>query len=344
MRSANNADIKFMGAMLLHLSGTDTFGRTFSSKQMTYITNRPGMFILSRRACADLGIISETFLTIGEALSTWPSTQQPRAHPQTMYPDGRNRSKDDTMVDACHQSEAPSVTFTHSQPKLCTRQQPHELAPCGCPKCTDPPSLPKLPFPATKQNRERLENFILDYWSSSTFNICPHQPPPYMSGPPMKLMVDPNAKPVANFKTIPVPIHYEEDVKADRDMDVRLRKIRKVPPNTPVKWCHSMVVTAKKDNKPRRTVDFQALNKHASREVHQTPSPFHLARSVPHNMKKSTLDCWHGYHSVWLLECDYEYTTFKTQWGLYQYMVAPQGYIASGDAFTSRYDTIIANV
>ena len=202
-----------------------------------------------------------------------------------MLPHGRDTSQCDIMVDACHQSEAPLDTSLNSQPKAYARQQTYEQATCGCPKRTDPPPLPKLPFPATEQNRERLENFILNYWSSSTFNICPHQPPPYMSGPPMKLMIDPNAKPVANFRTIPVPIHYEEDVKADLDMDVRLNKIRKVPPNTPVKWCHSMVVTAKKDNKPRRTVDFQALNKHASREVHQTPSPFYLARSVPHNMK-----------------------------------------------------------
>ena len=338
MRSANNADIKLLGAILLHLSGKDANGRTFGSKQMTYVTDRPGMFFLSRRACADLGIISETFPTIGEAPSTRPSAQQPKAQPQTTYPYGRIRSKHDTMVDAC------PITSTAPKVKSCKKQPTHEQAPCGCPKRTEPPPLPKIPFPATENNREHLENFILDYWSSSTFNICPHQPPPYMSGPPMKLMIDPNAKPVANFRTIPVPIHYEEDVKADLDMDVCLKKIRKVPPNTPVKWCHSMVVTAKKDNKPRRTVDFQALNKHASREVHQTPSPFHMARSVPHNMKKSTLDCWHGYHSVRLLECDYEYTTFKTQWGLYQYMVAPQGYIASGDAFTSRYDAITADI
>ena len=344
MRSADNADIKLVGAILLNLSGTDAFGCIFGSKQMTYIADRPSTFFLSRGACADLGIISETFPTIGEASPPRSPAQQPSARAEMMLPHGRDPSKCDIMVDACHQNEAPLDTASHPQPKVCTKQQTYGQAQCGCPKRTDPPPLPKLPFPATEQNRERLENFILNYWSSSTFNICPHQPPPYMSGPPMKLMIDPNAKPVANFRTIPVPIHYEKDVKADLDMDVRLNKIRKVPPNTPVKWCHSMVVTAKKDNKPRRTVDFQALNKHASREVHQTPSPFHLARSVPHNMKKSTLDCWHGYHSLRLLECDYEYTTFKTQWGLYQYMVAPQGYIASGDAFTSRYDAITANV
>ena len=216
MRSANNADIKLLGAILLHLSGKDANGRTFGSKQMTYVTDRPGMFFLSRRACADLGIISETFPTIGEASSTRPSAQQPKAQPQTTYPYGRIRSKHDTMVDAC------PITSTAPKVKSCKKQPSHEQAPCGCPKRTEPPPLPKIPFPATENNREHLENFILDYWSSSTFNICPHQPPPYMSGPPMKLMIDPNAKPVANFRTIPVPIHYEEDVKADLDMDVCL--------------------------------------------------------------------------------------------------------------------------
>ena len=70
MRSADDADIKLVGAILLHLSGTDAFGRTFSSKQMTYNADCPGAFFLSRGACADIGIISETFPTFGEASST----------------------------------------------------------------------------------------------------------------------------------------------------------------------------------------------------------------------------------------------------------------------------------
>ena len=123
MRSANNADIKLLGAILLHLSGKDANGRTFGSKQMTYVTDRPGMFFLSRRACADLGIISETFPTIGEAPSTRPSAQQPKAQPQTTYPYGRIRSKHDTMVDAC------PITSTAPKVKSCKKQPTHEQAP-----------------------------------------------------------------------------------------------------------------------------------------------------------------------------------------------------------------------
>ena len=107
MRSADDADIKLVGAILLHLSGTDAFGRTFGSKQMTYIADRPSTFFLSRGACADLGIISETFPTIGEASPPRSPAQQPSARAQMMLPHGRDPSKCDIMVDACHQNEAP---------------------------------------------------------------------------------------------------------------------------------------------------------------------------------------------------------------------------------------------
>ena len=71
-------------------------------------------------------------------------------------------------------------------------------------------------------------------------------------------------------------------------------------------------------------------------------SPFHQARLVPPNTKKTVLDAWNGYHSVPLHEDDLHYTTFITPWGRYRYRVAPQGYIASGDSYTRRYDEIVA--
>ena len=104
------------------------------------------------------------------------------------------------------------------------------------------------------------------------------------------------------------------------------------------------MICAKKDGSPRRTVDFQPLNIHATRETHQTQSPFHQARSVPHHKKKTVFDAWNGYHSVPLHEDDHHLTTFITPWGRYRYRVAPQGYIASGDGYTRRYDEIVADI
>ena len=104
----------------------------------------------------------------------------------------------------------------------------------------------------------------------------------------MKLMVDTNATPVAHHTPVPVPLHWQDEVKSGLDQDVRLGVIEPVPIGEPVTWCHRMVVCARKNGTPRRTVDFQALNTHAVRETHHTQSPFHQARSVPHGMKK---DC-----------------------------------------------------
>jgi hypothetical protein len=75
---------------------------------------------------------------------------------------------------------------------------------------------------------------------------------------------------------------------------------------------------------PRRTVDFQALNKHAVRETH-------------HMEKKTIFDSWNEYHSVPICEEDRHLTIFITPWGRHKNRTAPQGYIASGDGYTRHY-------
>ena len=143
---------------------------------------------------------------------------------------------------------------------------------------------------------------------------------------------------------IPVPLHWQDDVKAGLDQDTNLEVLERVPIGEPVTWCHRMVICAKKNGKPRRTVDLQALNANATRETHHTQSPIHQARSVPHNMKKTVFDCWNGYHSVPLHKDNRHLTTFITPWGRYRYRAAPQGYIASGDAYSRRLDAIVEHV
>ena len=160
----------------------------------------------------------------------------------------------------------------------------------------------------------------------------------------MRLMVDPNAEPVAHHSPIPVPLHWQEDVKAGLNQDVSLGVLEPVPVGEPVTWCHRMVVCAKKNGKPRCTVDFQALNLHATRETHHTQSPFHQARSIPSNTKKTVFGCWNGYHSVPLHADDHHLSTFITPWGRYRYKTAPQSYIASGDGYSRRFDEIVSHI
>ena len=213
---------------------------------------------------------------------------------------------------------------------------------CSCPIRTKPPPLPTaLPFPATDANRTALQNWILDRYRSSTFNTCECQTLPLMEGPPLELHVDPEAKPIAVLKPIPVPLHWQQEVKESIDRDVKLGDLEAVPVGEPVTWCHRMVTARKKNGKPRRTVDMQVLNKHAVRETQHTQYPFHQATLVPAGTKKTITDAWNGYHSVPIREEDRHFTTFITPWGRYRYKTCPQGYAASQDGYTRRFDEIV---
>ena len=312
MHAANSRGIKILGAAILRFSGKGMDGDTIETRQVVYITDNSDKLFLSREACVALGMITEHFPTIGE---TAGSTQA-----------AANNVKDITM-------ETNEVIDGSSHTE------------CGCPKRETPPPIPtNLPYPATEEFRVDLQQYLLDRYKSSTFNTCEHQSLPPMAGPPMQLMVDSNATTVAHHTPVPVPPHWQEEVKAGLDQDVSLGVIEPVPVGDPVKWCHRMVICAKKNGKPRRTVDFQALNAHAIRETHHTQSPFHQARSVPHGTKKTVFDAWNGYHSVPIREEDRHLTTFITPWGRYRYRTAPQGYIASGDGYTRRFDEIVTDI
>ena len=216
---------------------------------------------------------------------------------------------------------------------------------CQCPTRAPPPPLPTtLPFPASEENVDKLEKWLLDHYGASSFNTCTNQVLPMMSGPPMRLMVDPSATPVAYHKPIPIPVHWQDEVYKGLEQDCKMGVIEPVPVGTPVTWCHRMVVCAKKSGKPRRTVNLQALNDHAVRETHHTESPIHLARAVPPNTYKSVFDCFNGYHSILVHPNDRHLTTFITPKGRFRYKVAPQGYIASGDGYTRKFDEVVSDV
>lgn len=206
-----------------------------------------------------------------------------------------------------------------------------------------PPSRPKeLPFPATVENVGRLKQYILDSFASSAFNNA--APFPVLTGPPGHIHLKEGAAPYARHVPIPVPFHLRDATKKGLDSDTERGIIKPVPVGTPTDWCTTMVVVMKKNGKIRRTVDLQKLNGYCKRETHHTESPFNLACQVPPGTKKTVLDAVEGYHAVSLDEESQPLTTFITPWGRYMYLRMPQGYLASGDAYTRRYDEIIKDV
>ena len=43
--------------------------------------------------------------------------------------------------------------------------------------------------------------------------------------------------------------------------------LEKLPTNTPTTWLSRMVITAKSNGEPRRTVDYEELNKYVQRQT-----------------------------------------------------------------------------
>ena len=174
MRTATKGGVRILGAIPLRLSGMGSLGRNVETRQMTYITDSSDHLFLSKEACVDLGIISDSFPRLGE-------TQE-----------------------ACLLDTAAALKGVHVE-KTCT-----------CPRRQRPPPPPTvLPFPAIEANRDKLQQYLLDYYKSSTFNTCEHQLLPLMDGPPMHLMVD--QKQSLLRTTHPCLCHYTGEMRSKLD-------------------------------------------------------------------------------------------------------------------------------
>ena len=309
--AANNEGINILGAVFARITGFDSEGSQHHAAEMIYVSDSTDLFYLSRNGMEQLKIISADFPQIGSANAI--STRQSSAADQVTLP-------------------TPSVN-----------EEKHEN--CKCLPREKPPARPSsLPFEPTEENVDKMKEWLINRYASSTFNQCPHQPLPMMTGAPIHVSIASDAEPVAVHTPSAIPIHWRDIIKKQLDDDVALGVIEKVPPNTPTTWCHRAIWVRKPDGSPRRVVDFQSLNKHCKRHTHHTVPPFNQARSIPSCTYRSVTDAWNGYHSVLVREEDRHMLTFITEFGRYRYRVAPQGFVASGDGYTYRYDEILVDV
>ena len=164
-----------------------------------YVTNKSDTFLSSRQTCTELGKISVSFLTIGKVDDNKSSTL--------------NASTDKSAKKIVI---ATTATSTSESLGWCGSPESALTSNCSYLKQERPQTRSTtLPFPATEVNREKLKTWLLDYYSSSTFNICTHQLLPMMETKPLRLMINPDPSPIAHHTPVPVPIHWQDDVKAD---------------------------------------------------------------------------------------------------------------------------------
>ena len=314
MYAANNEGIRILGAILLRLSGKDSTGHEYETAEMVYISDSTDFFYLSRHAMEQLQIIGPNFPSVGAA--ALPAHPPPGVH---------------------------SVSTPASPENHCL----FEKAECGCYLRSAPPPRPKeLPFPPTVENIPAMRDWLLNkHFPASVFNKCTHQRMPFMDGPPLAVHINESADGdnTACHTPAMTPIHWHDTAEERLAQYVDLGIIEKVDLNVETKWCHRGFWTRKADGSPRLVVDLQKLNKHCTRSVHHTVPPFQQARRITSNTYRTVIDAWNGYYSVLLREEDRHLFTFSTEFGLFRFRVAPQGFIGSGDGYTDRYDRIIAD-
>ena len=116
--------------------------------------------------------------------------------------------------------------------------------------CTPPPRPETVPFPPLIENVARLEEWLRRHFSSSTFNTS-KTPLPVMAGKPHHIHLMPEAIPYACHTPASVPKHWEKEIKAQLDEDVRRGVIQPAPAGEATEWCAWMVVVPKKNGHPR---------------------------------------------------------------------------------------------
>ena len=72
---------------------------------------------------------------------------------------------------------------------------------------------------------------LVDHYKSSTMNMCPHQPLPITSGPPLKLSVKADAVPQAVYTPATIPVDWQEAVQKHLARDVEVGILERFPAN-----------------------------------------------------------------------------------------------------------------
>ena len=141
--------------------------------------NESDNLFFSKAACIDLSMITENFPKVRELRDN----SIPYNHPEFVRP----------------QFTTNAVIGDNSN---------NPVPKCVCPRRALSPPLPTvLPFSAIEKNQQKLQDYLLDYYCSSTLKTCEHKPLPLIAGQPLPLQVDLQGTTVAHHSIIPVPAH-----------------------------------------------------------------------------------------------------------------------------------------
>jgi hypothetical protein len=100
------------------------------------------------------------------------------------------------------------------------------------------------------------------------------------------------------------------------------------------KWLDNIVMVKKANGKWRMRIDFTDLNKACPKDEFPLPRIDSLVDATATSELMSLLDCYSGYHQIWMKKEDELKTSFITPSGTYCYLRMPEGLKNVGGSFS----------
>jgi hypothetical protein len=106
-------------------------------------------------------------------------------------------------------------------------------------------------------------------------------------------------------------------------------------------WLMNVVMVKKKNGKWRMCTDFTDLNKYYLKDDFPLMRIDKVVDSAAGCETMALLDCFLGYHQIWLRKEDEEKTSFITPFGAYCYLRMPEGLKNAGPTFCKMMKAIL---
>jgi hypothetical protein len=133
----------------------------------------------------------------------------------------------------------------------------------------------------------------------------------------------------------------DEKTEATKAEVHRLLEANFIEPVAYPTWLANVVMVQKKSGKWRMCIDFTSLNKACPKDNFSLPRIDKIVDSAAGCEVMSLLDCFSGYHQIYMKEEDKASTSFITPFGMYCFVRMPEGLKNVGSTFSHLTKTVL---
>jgi hypothetical protein len=135
----------------------------------------------------------------------------------------------------------------------------------------------------------------------------------------------------------------DEKTEAAKAEVHRLLEARFIEPIAYPTWLANVVMVRKKSGKWSMCIDFTSLNKACPKDNFPLPQIDKIVDSATGCEVMSLLDCFSGYHQIYMKEEDKASTCFITPFGTYYFVWMPEGLKNAGSTFSRLTKKVLEN-